>query len=410
MTAIMNDDSALRTHLRRAGLSDTDIETTERIAEILPFRVSQHVLENLIDWSDASNDPIYRLYFPHPEMLGEAAASYAKADIEQSVSLNPHPAGQVEQNLVDDIGVQHKYADTVLVFPPKGQTCHSYCAYCFRWAQFVEGEENHTMKSASPESVGRYLDQHKEIRNVLFTGGDPFVMGAKAFTPWLREVLDPRHESIDVVRIGTKAPLSKPGRFFKSGDADALLKLLEEVSDAGKQLAIMLHVSHPRELESDDTQKALRALRSAGGVLYSQAPVVRHVNDSAQVWLDKWRLESRLGILPYYMFVERDTGPWEYFAIPLMEALGIFRTAQAQAPGLARTIRGPVMSTAVGKLHISTTTDTTEELIKLSFVRSRLAEREGTHILAHYDDKAKWVSELHGVRPEDSAILEEASA
>src|SRR5690606_35226618 len=56
--------------------------------------------------------------------------------------LNPHPAGQTSENAPQLAGrrlsgMQHKYAETLLVFPRQGQTCHAYCTYCFRWPQFV---------------------------------------------------------------------------------------------------------------------------------------------------------------------------------------------------------------------------------------------------------------------------------
>ena len=73
--------------------------------------------------------------------------------------LNPHPAGQMELNIprIGDEpvpGMQHKYPETVLFFPQQGQTCHAYCTYCFRWAQFV-GEPDLKMASDDVDQHGR---------------------------------------------------------------------------------------------------------------------------------------------------------------------------------------------------------------------------------------------------------------
>ena len=94
--------------------------------------------------------------------------------------LNPHPAGQMTANVpfLDDDpvrGIQHKYKETVLVFPTGGQTCHAYCTFCFRWAQFIGDND---LKFATDESkrFQEYIKQHKEVTDVLFTGGDPMVM------------------------------------------------------------------------------------------------------------------------------------------------------------------------------------------------------------------------------------------
>ena len=140
------------------------------MATVLPFRTNDYVLESLIDWSAAPDDPIYRLVFPQadmlpPEDLAPIADLLARGAPEQEIQaararvrmrLNPHPAGQLALNvpaLADEPlpGVQHKYPETVLVFPKQGQTCHAYCTYCFRWAQFV-GEPD--LKMATDDMAG----------------------------------------------------------------------------------------------------------------------------------------------------------------------------------------------------------------------------------------------------------------
>ena len=127
------------------------------VGTVLPFRTNAYVIEELIDWGAAPDDPLYRLVFPQADMLPAAdvariAALLARGAPEPEITaaahevrmrLNPHPAGQLALNIpdLDDEplpGVQHKYPETVLVFPKQGQTCHAYCAYCFRWAQFVD--------------------------------------------------------------------------------------------------------------------------------------------------------------------------------------------------------------------------------------------------------------------------------
>src|SRR5258708_19186133 len=103
--------------------------------------------------------------------------------------LNPHPAGQLLLNipqLADEPlpGVQHKYRETVLVFPKQGQTCHAYCSYCFRWAQFVD-EPDLKMATSTTGRVVAYLRQHTEVSNVLITGGDPIFISADVLPPYV---------------------------------------------------------------------------------------------------------------------------------------------------------------------------------------------------------------------------------
>ena len=109
--------------------------------------------------------------------------------------LNPHPAGQLALNIpaVGEEplpGVQHKYPETVLVFPKQGQTCHAYCTYCFRWAQFVD-EPDLKMATDDMASVVGYLRAHPEVTSVLITGGDPMIMGAVVPAPLRRAAARP---------------------------------------------------------------------------------------------------------------------------------------------------------------------------------------------------------------------------
>jgi len=96
-------------------------------------------------------------------------------------------------------------------------------------------------------------------------------------------------------------------------DADDLIRLLETTVERGKHLALMAHYSHPRELETSIAREAIRRIKGTGAVIRCQAPLIRHVNDDADVWADLWTKQVSVGAVPYYMFVERDTGPQNYF-------------------------------------------------------------------------------------------------
>ena len=153
--------------------------------------------------------PIYRLVFPQADMLPAAdvrrisdllARGAPEAEVRAAAHavrtrLNPHPAGQLAFNIPDYAdeplpGVQHKYPETVLVFPKQGQTCHAYCTYCFRWAQFVD-EPDLKMATDDMTRVTGYLRQHPEVTSVLITGGDPMIMGAAVLRRYVEPLLDP---------------------------------------------------------------------------------------------------------------------------------------------------------------------------------------------------------------------------
>jgi KamA family protein len=397
------------------------------VSAVLPFRVNSHVVEELIDWSNIPDDPLYQLTFPQPEMLRlpdyarmlslvrrEASSDELKAAARQiQFKLNPHPAGQLELN-VPKVGnqpvpgLQHKYRETVLFFPAAGQTCHAYCTYCFRWAQFV-GIDELKFANREAQTLADYLREHPEVTSVLFTGGDPMVMKTSVLRRYLEPLLDPSLEHVASIRIGTKAPAYWPHRFVTDPDADDLLRLFEEVRASGRHLALMAHYSHPRELMPDVAQEAVRRIQSAGATVRCQAPLIRRVNDSADVWAEMWRKQVRLGAVPYYMFVERDTGPKNYFEVPLVRAWEIFVDAYKQVSGLGRTVRGPSMSATPGKVLVSgVATVRGEDVIVLRFLQGRNPDWVGRPFFAKYDPNATWLDDLEPAF-EDRFFYEEES-
>ncbi len=383
------------------------------VSAVLPFRVNGYVVEKLIDWSAVPDDPIYKLVFPQPGMIPRPGLLRLKRLVETGVpeevldqearriqhSLNAQPGGQKELNVpfLDGKplpGIQHKYRETVLFFPAAGQTCHSHCTYCFRWAQFTQSREDR-FEGRETRSLVRYLRAHKEVTDVLITGGDPLVMHADVLRQYVEPLLDPSLEHIRTLRIGTKSITFWPHRFVTDEDADDLLRLFDQIRISGRQLAIMAHFSHPREMETKVAQRAIRRIRSTGAVIRSQSPVVRGVNDSPEVWRELWTRQVQLGIVPYYMFVARDTGAQDYFKIPLVEALRIFSGAYRGVSGLGRTVRGPVMSATPGKVLVDGVARVAgQHLFLLKFIQARDPGWVRKPFFAALDPKAAWLDEL----------------
>jgi L-lysine 2,3-aminomutase len=233
------------------------------------------------------------------------------------------------------------------------------------------------------------------VHSVLFTGGDPLVMKSSVLRRYVEPLLDPALEHLTSIRIGTKALAWWPYRVLTDPDADDLLGLFEEVVASGRNLALMAHYTHPRELQTPAAQAAVRRVLRTGAVVRCQAPLVRHVNDAADTWADLWRLEVRLGAVPYYMFVERDTGPRQYFEVPLVRAHEIFRTAYRRVSGLARTVRGPSMSATPGKVEIvGVERVADQDVFVLRFIQARNPEWVGRTFFARVDPAVTWLDQL----------------
>jgi KamA family protein len=397
----------------RAGLAPAERLAVRAVATVLPFRTNSYVVENLIDWEAAPDDPIYRLVFPQPDMLPAAdvrrladmisgvapQAGLRAAAHEIRMRLNPHPAGQRLLNApsLDGRplpGLQHKYPETVLFFPRQGQTCHAYCTYCFRWAQFVD-EPDLKMATDDIDTLVAYLGEHQEVTSVLITGGDPMIMGEPVLRRYLEPLLDPRLEHLESIRIGTKSLSYWPQRFVTDPDADATLRLFAEVADSGRTLALMAHFSHPRELEPSVLAQAVRRIRGTGAVIRTQAPLIRSINDDPATWRAMWRTQVRQGMIPYYMFVERDTGPQDYFAVPLARGYEIFRDAYQGVSGLGRTVRGPSMSATPGKVCVDGVTEVAGlKVFVLRMIQARDPLLVGTPFFARFDPAATWLTDL----------------
>lgn len=409
-----------------ARLSDSRRLAMQALAQVLPFRTNSYVVDELIDWDDIPSDPIFQLTFPQPGMLESADLGRIGTLLREGASpqrirpvadrirlkLNPHPAGQLEHNVprLDGVplpGLQHKYRETVLFFPGRGQTCHAYCTYCFRWAQFV-GMEGLRFAGRETETFHEYLRRHTEVSDVLFTGGDPLVMRAWHLRACIEPLLKPAFEHVRHIRIGTKALAFWPHKFVSDPDADTLLRLFEAVVKSGRHLALMAHFTHPRELETPVVQRAIERIRATGAVIRTQGPLVRHINDSAETWAGMWRAQVRLGCIPYYMFVERDTGPKGYFEVPLATAHDIFRRAFRQVSGLCRTVRGPSMSATPGKVVVHGTQQVRgEKVFVLSFLRGRDREWVGQPFFARFDPEATWLDQLRPAFGEQRFFFEE---
>jgi KamA family protein len=396
-----------------SNLSEEEKFAIEVVGTVLPFKVNNYVVDQLIDWDNYKDDPIFRLTFPQKDMLkaeyfdkieavlksGADKEKIEKVANEIRLKLNPHPAGQQTMNVPsiegDKLtGVQHKYDETMLFFATQGQTCHAFCTFCFRWPQFVGMDE---MKFAMRESelIIKYLQENPQITDLLFTGGDPMIMRTRIFKKYIDDILAADIPNLKTIRIGTKSLSYWPYRFTSQDDAQELLDLFKTISDSGIHLAIMSHFNHPNELKTDEVKLAIANIRATGAQIRTQSPVMRNINDNSEAWAEMWKLQVELGLIPYYMFIARDTGAQHYFAIKLERAWEIFRNAYKQVSGICRTVRGPSMSAGPGKVQVLGVNEINgEKVFVLQFLQGRNSDWVARPFFAKYDADAIWLDDL----------------
>ncbi|UCG79223.1 MAG: lysine 2,3-aminomutase [Nitrospirota bacterium] len=394
-------------------LSDEQIFDIEVVGQVFPFKTNNYVVDNLIEWDNIPHDPMFVLTFPQKGMLKKShydeMAGVIRAGSDPSViietadrirwQLNPHPAGQIEHNIPEYCGeklegMQHKYQETVLFFPNRGQTCHAFCTFCFRWPQFVGIEElKFAMKEVEP-LIG-YIREHQEVTDLLYTGGDPMVMRTKNIEEYIRPVLDADIHHLKSIRIGTKALSYWPDRFVNDFDSDDLLFLFRDIVRSGRHLSIMAHFNHPNELITPEVREAIKRIKGTGAEIRTQTPLLRHINDDPRDLAEMWREQVALGCVPYYLFVVRDTGAQHYFGVPLVRAWEIYRDAYKNVSGLARTVRGPSMSAGPGKVQVLGVEEIYgSKVMVLDMLQGRDPNWVKRPFFAKYDEDAMWLEEL----------------
>ncbi len=393
-------------------LTPEEIEEIKIVSSVLPFKANNYVVDELINWHNFRNDPIFNLTFPNKQMLKSRhyklisdlyKRSAGKEQIEDAAikirhELNPHPAGQSKYNVplhkgkpVE--GIQHKYDHTVLFFPRQGQTCHAYCTFCFRWPQFVKTKD---LKFATKDidNVLEYIRNHNDISDILFTGGDPMVMAGKVIDQYITKIINAKIPHLKNIRFGSKSLAYWPYTFTNK-NGEIILGAFKKLIDNGYHVALMAHFNHYKELNTVAVKKSIELIRSCGVVIRAQSPVIRNINDNYEIWAKMWTKEVELGIIPYYMFIIRDTGAQHYFNISLIKAWEIFRDAYQNVTGLARTVRGPSMSCEPGKIHILGVSEIKgEKVIVLRFLQGRNSDWIHKPFFAKYNPNASWIDEL----------------
>ncbi|MBO4374867.1 MAG: KamA family radical SAM protein [Lachnospiraceae bacterium] len=313
------DVSGLDPYLSLSG------EEKERIEEIIkryPLKVTPYYL-GLINRDDP-NDPIKKLCIPdYSEHLDDG---------EEDTS------GEASNTVVK--GMQHKYRQTVLILSTNN--CASFCRHCFRkrMVGFCGDEVADDLKA-----MASYVSSHREINNVLVSGGDAFANDNSVIKDYLE--MFSALENIGLIRFGTRIPVVMPQRISED---DELLSILKEY---GKkvQLAVVTQFNHPREITSD-ARRAIRMLLECGVYVRNQAVLLKGVNDDPAILADLMNGVVSAGAIPYYIFQCRPVlGVKNHFQVPLTVSSRIIKEARCMMNGQARGFRY-VLSHPTGKIEV----------------------------------------------------------
>lgn len=343
-----------------AALSEEQKDELRVVTDKFVFR-SNDYYQQLINWDDPE-DPIKQLIMPNIREMddwGELDAS-----------------GEHDYTKVP--GLEHKYPSTALLLC--SDVCAGYCRYCFRKRLFMNDNEE-VVKDVRPGV--EYIAKHPEISNVLLTGGDPLILATLRLEEIFEQLFAIPH--VRIVRIGSKLPAFNPYRIL--GDPK-LSDLIRKYSKGDRQVYIMAHFDHPREL-TDVAMEGLRALSDAGAEVINQNPIIRGVNDSSDTLRELWDKLSFIGVPPYYVFQCRPTLGNAPFVTPIERNLAMIEAARANSSGLAKRVRF-VMSHHSGKIE---PVAMTEKLIIFRYHNAAKPENAGRVMIFGRNPEAQWLDD-----------------
>ncbi len=268
-----------------------------------PLSVTPYYL-SLIDANDYENDPVFKQALPMPEELLIGNADMADPLSEDHDSPVP--------------GITHRYPDRVLFLV--SNVCAMYCRHCTRKRKV--GDRDSIPDRAQIEAGLAYVREHSEVRDVLLSGGDPFLL-EDGYLEWiLKELRAIPH--VEIIRIGTRTPVVLPYRI-----TDGLCDMLKRYHP----LWINTHFNHPRELTASSRQ-ALARLADAGIPLGNQTVLLAGVNDCPRIMRALVHDLVRNRVRPYYLYQCDLSEGLTHFRTPVGKGIEIMESLQGHTSGL----------------------------------------------------------------------------
>jgi len=341
-------------------LSESEQSQLFEVTRRFRFHTNDYYL-SLIDWDDP-DDPIRRIIVPDLDELDEWG------DLD--------PSNEKDYTVLP--GLEHKYPSTALLLASKA--CGGICRYCFRKRVFIQGHDE-TLKDLN--RAIQYINRHEEITNVLITGGDSLALPTSRLENIIHQLTHIQH--LRIIRLGTKMVAFNPYRIV---DDLNLMDLIFECCHSGKQVYIMTHFTHPREV-TDIAIKAVLSLQQAGAIICNQTPIINGVNHDPNVLAELFQNLTAIGVAPYYIFQCRPSRGNRSYAVPVEEGYQIFEKAKSFVSGLAKRARF-VMSHQSGKIEI---VGLSEENIYLKYHRAYRQSDSGKFMVMKRNPQAFWLDD-----------------
>lgn len=276
----------------------------EKTIEKFPLSITPYYL-SLIDTDDYKNDPFFKQSFPSPmELIVE---KYEMSDPLAEDKDSPVP------------GITHRYPDRVLFHV--SNICSMYCRHCTRKRKVGDVDSVPT-KSEIMKGI-EYIKDTPSVRDVLLSGGDPFMLTDEYLDWILTELRKIPH--VEVIRIGTRMPVVLPYRI-----TDDLITVLKK----HHPIWVNTHFNHPRAITESSTE-ALRKLVDAGIPLGNQSVLLAGVNDCPRIMKKLVHKLVQNRVRPYYMYQCDMSEGLSHFRTPVGKGIEIMESLIGHTSGFA---------------------------------------------------------------------------
>ncbi len=338
-----------------------------------PMKVTSYYM-SLIDWSDPT-DPIRKMAIPSLDELN-LQGSY-------------DTSGEVENTKLR--GLQHKYSETALILATN--RCAMYCRHCFRKRLVGQRETSEVIQDF--EAPVRYIRHHKEINNVLISGGDPLVLPNEVIERFLSMLSDVSH--LDFVRFGSRTPVTFPSRFRDN----ELLELMAKNSTPERRLLVVTQFNHPKEITKQSTE-AVDNLIKSGVIVNNQTILLKGINDRAETLAELMNKLVGIGVNPYYVFQCRPVKRVKkQFQVPICEGINIIEKTKARCNGLSKRFRY-IMSHKTGKIEIVGIVD---DEVYFKYHQAKNRKKLGKIFKRKINAKAGWLDDFKTDRNKEKTLV-----
>ena len=269
-----------------------------------PLSITPYYM-SLINTEDYEYDPVFHQSFPSPNELITNKYDMKDPLAEDKDSPAPH--------------LTHRYPDRVLFHV--SNVCSMYCRHCTRKRKV--GDSSHTCGMEELEPGIKYISEHPEIRDVLLSGGDPFMLSDEYLDSILEKISAIDH--VEIIRIGSRMPVVLPYRI-----TDGLINILKKY----KPVYVNTHFNHPREM-TKSAHEAISKLVDAGIVMGNQTVLLAGVNDCPRIIKSLCHKLLKNRVRPYYLYQCDLSEGLTHFRTPVGKGIEIMESLIGHTSGLA---------------------------------------------------------------------------